>query len=94
MMTNQHYRQFLRLNNRKRSHRVEDFVKYNYPIIEISKDCQPLHSNKNLMSWCTSNFNFAWVHDGYELIVLSNQDHATFFQLTWGGEIINYKYQC
>lgn len=88
VLTNEHYKYFLRLNNRKKSHYVREYVRHKYPIIEIPRNLIPI--NQELIDWLNQNIGpYSWTSDQYRTIALTSDADATFFQLTWGGTLIN-----
>lgn len=78
----EYFKNFLRLNNRRRSFTVDEFKNAGYPVVEL---CHSQWRKYNdIRDWCNSNFQIGtWVSDGYNTFAFSNIDQATFFKLAW-----------
>lgn len=87
MLTNEHYRHFIRMNNRKKSHKVEDYMRNGYKILKLPTDHQPL--NYKLIDWLNQNCGeYGWTSDRWSLLAFASADQCTLFQLTWGGQVL------
>lgn len=82
MMTNEHYKHFLRLNNRKCRHYEREFRSAGYELVQVPYELRPV--NKKLGDWLNENCGeYTWTHNEYDLVAFSNSNHATLFKMTW-----------
>lgn len=75
---------FVRVNNKKKLHYCEDFVKAGYPYLLLSDELMDeFHSIK---AWCTETFgkNKVAIFGYNATIVFENENDRTLFLLMWG----------
>lgn len=84
-MHNNYYRWFLRLNNRKTHHTVDEIIKNNYPLIELTKN--QFYSRQEIYKWCDQNIGeYRWAHNGYNQLTFCDEKYIVLFKLVWSEE--------
>lgn len=74
------YKYFLRLNNRKSSHHPDVFITLGYPLVRLGPD----QEFNEIFNWCLENIGeHRFATDGDFMFAFENDDHYTFFKLTW-----------
>lgn len=82
MIDPMYYKQFLRLNNRRRAFTPEQLQAAGYPVIEFNLD--QYKQREEIFEWCDRILpDGSWITDKIDLISFSSEAHATLFKLTW-----------
>jgi len=78
-MSNQYYKTFLRMNDRKRAHTEAAFIKAGYHVVKPSSTQQW----SDMKDWCRDQFGEYGFIGVSGTFVFENQEHATQFKLVW-----------
>lgn len=82
MVDKRYFKEFLRLNDRRRCFSVEAIKKAGYPLIELNDDQED--QMQEIVEWCAANIGkYKFIHNDYDLIAFSDEHHATMFRLAW-----------
>jgi len=80
-MTAMHYRVFLRLNNRKKSQTVNDFLQAKYPYVPCNFTA--FDQDMDCIAWCNQQFgNSGYVFDN-GILWFKNDHDCMLFTLRW-----------
>lgn len=76
------FRNFLRLNDKKKSFSEKDMIKAKYPLVRLTNN--QISQRNEIFEWCDSNIGkHSWVHNGHNVIVFSNEQDETLYKMVW-----------
>ena len=78
-MSNPYYKTFLRMNDRKRAHTEDAFIKAGYHVVKPSSTQQW----SDMKDWCRDQFGEYGFVGVSGTFVFENQEQATQFKLVW-----------
>ena len=80
-LTNDHYRVFVRLNNRKKTQAIPDINAAKYP--RLSLPLGSLNDNINCLTWCAEQFGKCGYIEDSGTIWFANDNDMLFYKLRW-----------
>ena len=82
-MSKEHFKWFLRLNDRKTQNSPEEFIRVKYPLLTLTLD--QISRREEIYEWCDENIGLhRWCHNEYDLIAFYDEKCVVLFQMVWG----------